>query len=98
MADTDTSVQTYVNENDENPGQAQESTPYPESHDGTHIFSEVHVRPDRAILDVNDPLAVQVPEGSGASSVGALTPLSVALRKGTPESQFAEAAESDAKA
>lgn len=70
-------------------GQPQASAAAP--HDGSTFVHEVHVHTDKVILDPNDPLAVQVPEGSGASTVGQSPALS-ALSDGTAEEQFAAAA------
>jgi hypothetical protein len=65
-----------------------------EPHDGQTLVHEVVVHTDRVILDPNDELAVQVPEGVGASTVGAAPALS-ALKDGTAEEQFARAPQDD---
>jgi len=65
-------------------------------HDGRHFTHEVAAITDRVILDPNDELAVQIPEGVGASTYGHRSPLGEALATGTPESQF-EAEASDSK-
>lgn len=70
-------------------GQPQASVQEP--HDGKTLVHEVRVHTDKVILDPNDPLAVQVPEGVGASTVGHLAPLGAALSAGTAEEQFAAA-------
>lgn len=59
-------------------------------HDGSTIVKEVVVHTDKPILDPNDELAVQIPEGVGASTVGESPALS-ALKDGTAEEQFARA-------
>lgn len=68
-------------------GQAQGVQPAPD--DGRHWSDEVYVVTDRVITDVNDPLAVQVPEGVGASTSGHAGPLAEVYARGTPEDQFA---------
>lgn len=60
----------------------------PPQHDGRHWVDETAVVTDRVILDVNDPLAVQVPEGVGASTAGHESPLAQALKRGAPEDVF----------
>lgn len=57
---------------------------------------ELHHVTDTVIKDPNAPEAVQVPEGSGGSSVDAEIPLAEALRAGTPEEQFAAEADKPA--
>ena len=74
-------------------GQPQATPPAP--HDGSTLIREVVVHTDKQILDPNSPLAVQVPEGVGASTVGHESALATALRQGTAEEQFARAAEAD---
>jgi hypothetical protein len=71
-------------------GQPQASVADP--HDGQTYVHEVVVHTDKVILDPNSPEAVQIPEGTGASTVGAAPTLS-ALAVGTAEEQFARAAE-----
>jgi hypothetical protein len=66
-------------------------------HDGATRVSEVVVVTDRHILDPNDPLAVQVPENTGASTYSEDSPLGKALKKGTAEEQFAAAASPSGK-
>jgi len=56
--------------------------------DGLHQMSEVVIHTDRVILDPNSPEAVQVPEGSGASTVGVLGPLA-SVDDVHPEDQIA---------
>jgi hypothetical protein len=73
--------------------QARSSAP----HDGATRVSEVVVVTDRHILDPNDPLAVQVPENSGASTYSHESLLGEALKRGTAEEQFAEAAKTSGK-
>lgn len=70
--------------------QGQPMAARPEPDDGVHLVHEVTVHTDRVILDPNDPLAVQIPEGVGASTVGHLSPLGEALQAGTAEEQFAK--------
>jgi len=82
---TDSPVQINHNE-EEIQGQPQSAARDP--HDGTVTIRETHVVTDRVILDPNDPLAVQVPKDSGASSVDRANPLGEALSAGTPEEQF----------
>jgi hypothetical protein len=65
-----------------------------EPHDGSTLVHEVVVHTDKVILDPNSPEAVQVPEGVGASTVGAAPALS-ALSEGTAEEQFERAAQDD---
>jgi hypothetical protein len=67
-----------------------------EPHDGTTRVTEIVAITDRHILDPNDPLAVQVPEGVGASTADHKSPLGEALKVGTAEAQF-RAAEEEAK-
>lgn len=81
--------------NEEVVGQAQGGTAPPQ-HDGVHIVHEVVALTDRVITDLNDPDAVQVPEGVGASTYGHRSPLGEALALGTPEAQF-DAAQKPAK-
>lgn len=59
-----------------------------EPHDGKVQVRETYVTTDVKILDPNDPLAVQIPEGVGASAVDRPNPLGEALAAGTPEEQF----------
>lgn len=66
-------------------------------HDGATLVREVVVHTDKKILDPNDPLAVQIPEGSGASTVGHESALATALRQGTAEEQFARAEKQDSE-
>lgn len=73
-------------------GQPQSAVSAP--HDGSTVIKEIVVHTDRKILDPNDPLAVQIPEGVGASTVGETSPLGRALKDGTAEEQFAAAAKS----
>ena len=82
---TDSPVQIH-NTEQEIQGQPQSASRDP--HDGTVTVRETHVVTDRVILDPNDPLAVQVPKDSGASSVDRANPLGEALAAGTPEEQF----------
>ena len=76
-------------------GQPQASASSP--HDGATRVSEVVVITDRHILDPNDPLAVQVPEGVGASTYSHESLLGEALKRGTAEEQFAAEAKASAK-
>lgn len=75
-------------------GQAQGS-PLPAQHDGRHWTDEVFAVTDKIILDVNDPLAVQVPDGVGASTSGHASPMGETYARGTPEDQFAAAEKED---
>lgn len=70
-------------------GQPQSKQPDP--HDGKTIVNEVVAVVDRHILDPNDELAVQIPEGVGASTAGSISPLGRAFKDGTAEEQFAAA-------
>lgn len=90
---TDSPVKVY-----ENQGvlQGQPQAQPADVHDGRTVVHEVVVHTDKHILDPNDPLAVQVPEGVGASTVGAAPALS-SLANGTAEEQFARASESEAE-
>jgi hypothetical protein len=67
-------------------GQAQATPPAP--NDGVHkVFESVAVT-DKVITDANSELAVQVPEGVGASTYGHRSPLGEALSRGTVEDTF----------
>src|SRR6266566_2380548 len=81
---------------EEVPGQAQEATPFPKPHDGSHFIHELVALTDKVITDVESEFAVQVPEGVGASTYGHRSPLGEALATGTPEAQF-EAAQKPKK-
>lgn len=78
-------------------GQAQ-GNPFPAPHDGRHWTDETYVVTDKVIIDVNDPLAVQVPDGVGASTAGHASPMSEIFARGTAEDQFAKANASDESA
>jgi len=81
--------ETTVNiEHNEETVQGQPQSSQRDPHDGQVTVRETHVTTDRVILDPNSPEAVQVPEGSGASSVDRQNPLAEALQAGTPEEQF----------
>lgn len=69
-------------------GQAQARPTDP--HDGVHKVFEAVAVTDRVIKDANSDLAVQVPEGVGASTYGHRSPLGEALSVGTAEEQFAQ--------
>lgn len=69
-----------------------------EPHDGATTVRETVVHTDKVILDPNDPLAVQVPEGVGASTVDHESALATALKEGTAEEQFARRAKEAEKA
>lgn len=88
MADTasDSPVQVVRREGTAQ-GQAQGVQSPPD--DGRHWTDEVYVVTNRVITDVNDPLAVQVPDGVGASTAGHASPLGEVYARGTPEDQFA---------
>jgi len=58
--------------------------------DGKVQVSETSVQLDTVVLDPNSELAVQVPEGVGATTVGDPNPLAAALEAGTPEEQYAK--------
>ena len=96
MADKDTktpdSPVQYFENKDTIQGQPQARPAEP--HDGQTLLHEVVVHTDRVILDPNDDLAVQVPEGVGASTVGQ-SPALTALREGTAEEQFERAGNTD---
>jgi hypothetical protein len=86
-----------VHERDETViGQPQSRVPAP--HDGATVIKEIVVHTDRQILDPNDPLAVQIPEGVGASTYGHVSPLGSSLKLGTAEEQFAAEAKSNDEA
>jgi hypothetical protein len=76
-------------------GQAQ-SAPR-DLHDGRHWADETVVHVDKVITDVNSDLAVQIPEGVGASTYGHRSPLGEALTVGTPEAQFEDAEKNSRK-
>lgn len=76
-------------------GQAQANPAEP--HDGKYPLHEVAVITDKVILDANSDLAVQIPEGSGASTSDHLSPLGQALQDGTAEEQFARNAKASKK-
>lgn len=57
--------------------------------EGKVRVQETHVKLDTVILDPNHELAVQVPEGVGATSTDRPNPLADAFEAGTPEEQFA---------
>jgi hypothetical protein len=84
MAESPVNINTR---NGEVQGQAQARQPEP--HDGVHKVFETVAVTDRVITDANSDLAVQVPEGVGASTYGHYSPLGEALAAGTPEEQFA---------
>lgn len=86
MADSPVTIDETKEEVQGQP-QAQPADP----HDGKTLVHEVVVHTDKVILDPNDPLAVQVPEGVGASTYGQAAPLGEALAAGTAEEQFAAA-------
>lgn len=71
-------------------GQPQSAAREPD--DGKVQVSEVSVQLDTVILDPNHELAVQIPEGVGATSTDRPNPLADALAVGTPEEQFGNAA------
>lgn len=90
MADTETTtpesaVQVYERK-DTIIGQPQSQPRDP--HDGATRVHEVVVHTDKHILDPNSPLAVQVPEGSGASTVDYVVGLADSINAGTAEEQF----------
>lgn len=93
MAD-ETSVKIYENQGEVD-GQPQPKVSEP--HDGRHWVDETAVVTDRHVLDPNSDLAVQIPEGSGASVSGHASPLAEALKRGTIEDQFS-AGQKDADA
>lgn len=94
MAENATQIHSNVGEGQ---GQAQADGTGFNPHDGKHPVDETHIVSDRQILDANSELAVQVPEGVGASTVGHPAPLRAAYEAGTPESQFEAAAKEDKK-
>lgn len=57
-----------------------------------NIVREVSIQTDQRILDPESDLAVQIPEGVGASTVGASNPLADALSEPKAEDVFAEEA------
>lgn len=59
--------------------------------DGKVTVSETSIKLDTVILDPNHELAVQVPEGVGATSTDRPNPLADAFAAGTAEEQFAAA-------
>lgn len=89
MADTETTQESPVQvfeRKDTIIGQPQSQPREP--HDGATRVHEVVVHTDRHILDPNDPLAVQVPEGTGASTVDQVVGLADSIAAGTAEEQF----------
>lgn len=76
-------------------GQPQSAPREPDA--GKVQVSEVSVQTDTVILDPNHPLAVQVPEGIGATATDRPNPLAEALDSGTAEEQFASASKPGAK-
>lgn len=93
MAQTTESPVTVQVREEEAQGQAQVAPAKP--HDGKHKVFEAVAITDKVITDANSPLAVQVPEGVGASTYGHRSPLGEALSAGTPEEQFAQADEDE---
>lgn len=94
MTSVDAPVQIY--DRDETViGQPQSKVQAP--HDGATLVREVVVHTDVVIKDPNDPLAVQIPKDSGASTYGAVSPLGAALKRGNAEAQFAAAREQASK-
>lgn len=91
---TDSPVQVNVSEG---VGAGQAQVAGPKLSDGRHAVHEARIHTDRVILDASSPLAVQVPEGVGASTYGHRSPMGEAMEAGTPEEQFTKAAEEDAK-
>jgi hypothetical protein len=92
MADTASPVQV-IERKETVIGQPQARPADP--HDGATRVHEVVVHTDRHILDPNDPLAVQIPEGVGASTIDYSVGLADAMRAGTAEQQFAKAGDYD---
>jgi hypothetical protein len=90
----DSPVQVFENKDRERQGQAQVKEPYT-PHDGKHAVHEVVVVTDKVITDANSELAVQIPEGVGASTVGHYSPLGEALKRGSVQEQM-DADQSDA--
>lgn len=66
--------------------------------DGKVQVQETSVKLDQPILDPNHDLAVQVPEGIGATSTDRPNPLADAFAAGAPEDQFAAASKPAPKA
>lgn len=96
MADnTDSPVQVSVRE-ETVIGQPQAAAGEP--HDGSTRVTEIVAVVDKPILDPNDPLAVQVPEGVGASTATHTSPLGEALKAGTAEEQLTKKGEDAAAA